>query len=520
VWAGAGVVLFFAYLRQAGSLAMTSDSAVKALQAWDMLHGNVLLRGWTVSDVSFYTTELPQYMLVEVVHGLNASTVHIAAAMSYTLVVLLAAALARGRATGREGLVRAVITVAVMVAPQLGLGTYLFLAGPDHLGTQVPVLLVLLVVDRAPRRWWVPAAAGVLLTWGLVADALVLYEVSVPLLVVCGIRMYRGRRHLAGVWFEFCLATAAALASAASSLVINALRAAGGYHALLLNASFSAAQTVWLGMWERLQSVLAVFGANFFGLPLGITAAFALVHLIGVGLVVWALVRGLRHYTGDLAVQLVSTGVAVLLFAYLFSNKVDHNEAVGLLPLGAVMAGRILAGPAIRRGLALALGLFLAANCVILAANCVVPPAAVSRNQVVASWLVRHRLTSGLAGYWQASSITAFSGDRVRVRPIREFDGKLTATPSESDASWYDPRLHSASFLVLTSTGACLNVCLSRASLAAALGAPAHVYRVDKFSILTWPDNILTHVRTLSWCGDVWPWATHTAPSPRPCPTQ
>ena len=30
-----------------------------------MLHGNLLLHGWTLSDTSFNTTELPQYMLLE-----------------------------------------------------------------------------------------------------------------------------------------------------------------------------------------------------------------------------------------------------------------------------------------------------------------------------------------------------------------------------------------------------------------------------------------------------------------------
>ena len=56
-----------------------------------------------LSDVSFYTTELPQYMLLELIGGLNTGTFHAAAAMTYTLAVLLAAMLAKGRASGRRG---------------------------------------------------------------------------------------------------------------------------------------------------------------------------------------------------------------------------------------------------------------------------------------------------------------------------------------------------------------------------------------------------------------------------------
>src|SRR6266852_5282453 len=66
-----GVAAAFAcYLELARTRAVNSDGASQALQAWDMLHGNLLLHGWALTDVSFYTTELPQYMLVELVRGL------------------------------------------------------------------------------------------------------------------------------------------------------------------------------------------------------------------------------------------------------------------------------------------------------------------------------------------------------------------------------------------------------------------------------------------------------------------
>ena len=47
-------VLFILYLRVSLVTAVTSDGAANALQAQDMLHGNLLLHNWWVSDVSFY----------------------------------------------------------------------------------------------------------------------------------------------------------------------------------------------------------------------------------------------------------------------------------------------------------------------------------------------------------------------------------------------------------------------------------------------------------------------------------
>ena len=164
------VVLFVAYLRLSRTYAATSDGADQALQGWDMLHGNLLLHGWTMGDVTYYTTEIPEYALVELFRGLRADVVHIAGAATYTLLVLAAGLLARGRATGREGLVRLLVACGIMLTPQFGNATHLLLSQPDHLGTQLLLLLVFLMLDRAPRRWYVPVAAGVVLTWVVIAD--------------------------------------------------------------------------------------------------------------------------------------------------------------------------------------------------------------------------------------------------------------------------------------------------------------------------------------------------------------
>ena len=120
-WAGgivlAAAALFLGYLRESRQVAAGSDGGSIALQAWDMLHGNAALTHWTVLDVSFYLTELPQYALIEAARGLIPDVVHIAGAMTYTLTVLLAAYLAKGRATGRDGLIRAAVVAVIMLAP-------------------------------------------------------------------------------------------------------------------------------------------------------------------------------------------------------------------------------------------------------------------------------------------------------------------------------------------------------------------------------------------------------------------
>ena len=147
-------LLFVAYLQVSRTYPENSDESNDLLMAWDMLHGNVLLHGWYLSDVSFITTELPQYLMLERLFGLHTDTAHIAAAMTYTLVVVLAVLLARGRVgqdqkSRREAAPRMLLTAGLMFAPQLGVGVFVLLLSLGHIGTAVPLLLTWLVIDRA-----------------------------------------------------------------------------------------------------------------------------------------------------------------------------------------------------------------------------------------------------------------------------------------------------------------------------------------------------------------------------------
>src|SRR6202034_1825008 len=62
---------------------------------------------------------------------------------------------------------------------------------PDHTAIGVPVLIVLLVVDRLVPRRWLPAVATLLLTfvllvWAQLDDLVGTLSGAVPLAVVCG----------------------------------------------------------------------------------------------------------------------------------------------------------------------------------------------------------------------------------------------------------------------------------------------------------------------------------------------
>ena len=513
-----GVVLFAAYLAQARTIPGTSEGGGQALQAWEMLHGNLLLRGWTMSDVSFYTTELPEYMLVEWIHGLNADTVHVAAALSYTLIVLLGGLLAKGRASGRDGLIRFFIAAGIMLAPPLS-NTSLLLGDPDHTGTHVPLLLIFLVLDRAPRRWWTPVLITIMLTWAQVGDTIVLYEGAVPIALAGLLRVNRRRGKLADNWFDLSLILGAAVSAVAAKHVLTVIKDAGGFIVKTPNLRFTTASGLQQGIFTDFSRTLDVFGAKFFGMRVGADAAGTLLRLAGLALVVWAVAAGLRRlYRADteILVQVLTLGFVILLIAYIVSTKNDENEIVGLLPLGAVLAGRLLTPPVIRNKLVPALAVVLVLYAGMLAAN-TTKPANMGRDTEFGAWLKARGLNYGLGNFWNSTNTTVDTGGRVMVRPVRTFDDRIVTTLSESSGAWYDPRQHYANFIVSSRWWLCGGVCVGLNSARQSFGPPSVTYSFHNWRVLVYNKNLLARLRIVSWCDEGWPWNTPKAPSPSVC---
>jgi hypothetical protein len=509
----AGMALFLVYLRLSWTVAANSDGVGNVLQAWDMLHGNLLLHGWSLSDTSFYTTELPQYMLIVSVLGRHADVIHVGSAMSYTLIVLLGALLAKGRATGREALARMLITAGIMLAPQVGNGVYVLESSPGHIGTAVPLLAAWLVLDRAGRRWWVPPVVGAMLAWVLVADAVTLYAGIAPLAVACGARAYRQivmqRRPVASAWFELSLTAAALAAIPVASLALAIIHARHGFTAEPVQSTLASGTQLVQHASTTFEGVLLLFGADFLGLHLGFTALGAMLHVVGLGLAAWATWLGFRLYfrasdsgdrdSGDLVVMVLTAAVLINVAAYTFSaldiDAQSAREMAAVLPFAAVLAGRLLAGRLIAARMLPVLSAVLAGYLLTLASG-VTQPARPAENQPVADWLVAHHLKYGLGGYWQSASITLGSGTRAQVRQVQFNGHALVRYQRESQASWYDPRLHDATFLVLGPAQHPVTDFIGTvADMRAIFGPPAHVYHLGQVTVLTYDKNLLTEVR-------------------------
>ena len=532
--AALALVLFFVYLRLSRTYAATSDGADQALQGWDMLHGNWLLRGWTIADVTYYTTEVPEYAIIELFRGLRADDVHIAGAATYTLLVLAAGLLARGRSTGREGLIRFALAAGIMIAPQFGNATHLLLSQPDHLGTSLPVLLVFLMLDRAPRRWYIPVAAGVALTWIVIGDRVALLTAAAPLAVVCAARVLsatiRYGKSLASQWYELSLVAASVVSFAAAELAVRLIGALHGYQITpVQSAKLANLHFLSLHVWATVGGIRNMYGADFIhisrnwpfgpqlgGLPLSVGVALAALHFVGLALAVWGFFRAFRYFfdPADLVSPVLATGIVVNVAAYvpsIVSLRIwDAREIVAVLPFGAVLAGRMVPGTLaklprpVKPALAFVGVGVLACYLAGLGFGAAQSPQA-DNEEAVIPWLEAHHLTSGLGLYPEANLIVMDSGGRVAIRDVVWQSDEDHPRGFESKTAWYDPRESYANFVLTNSAdqwsmdggGPDRPASLIPRSAIAALhaGPPAHVYHYKTFTIMVWNHNLLNDLR-------------------------
>jgi hypothetical protein len=498
-------VLFACYRCQSRTVSVGSDGASQALQAWDLLHGNPLLHGWWVTDVSFYTTELPQYALIELARGLTADVIHVAGAMTYTVLVLTAAFLARGQARGSEGMTRAMIAAGIMLAPQLGPGTQTLMLSPDHTGTSVPILLVFLLIDRAARlpggrgvpggcRWYVLVLVWLGLACTALADAMTIFVAVIPLTLVCAIRIghgtVRNREPLAAYRRDASLAVAAVLAVPAELIAAALIRAHGGWQANGLRTALAGAGQLAGNARLAGEGLLELFGADVFGATTGPGTALAAIHLVGLALTVAGVLTAARRFLrrDTLIESVLVTGIVIDLAAYLAGVQavdiLSTREIAPVLPFAAVLAGRCLAVPCrARRCWLCAVLAIYAAGLGYAAAQ----PPAVPQCAGLAAWLRAHHLTAGLSGYHQANIVTLETGGAVILRPVTSgTDGHLAAYTWNASTAWYDPAAHTASFLVLTAPGVPGSSGLTAAQAIATFGPPASSYRYREYAILVW----------------------------------
>jgi hypothetical protein len=489
-WIAAIGLLTVIYTLLSMTIPVGSDQANSALQGQDLAAGNILLKGWTLSPISLYVPDLVLYAVVVSIFGVNPVAVHIANALMYALLVALSVILARGPRTAKHRVMAGLITAALLIAPQLGVGVDLLLLEGSHVGVVLLVVLALIAVERAPREWEGIVAALAVLAAGVVADGLAIIIGAIPFVAASAMRLVR---HRPGMRSDLGLLLAGALSVPLGMLVVLAVRRLHGFVTYPLAPAL--ANPTDMSRYLRLAAtgLVGVFGVDptnahglFDYLGIGVHAVGLVFIVLIVGLFAWRWLVGKQE---DRISELLLAAIACDLGAFLLAAHPDSSRyLIAVFVFAAIIAGR--SGAELVAGLrplwparAIAAG-FVA----VLGVSLTAPPAPIIHPW--SSWLLDHHLYRGVGSYWQASSVTVETEGRVVVRPILSDSKQANGYAWESKASWYRPdQLGDVRFVIYDVTDHQFGI--TRAGLENIFGPPDDSVRFGNVAILVWNHNLV-----------------------------
>ena len=490
-WVGGGLALAAFFLRISLSHPVNSDGANSALQAWDMLHGNVTLQNWVLGDATYYTFDLPVIAITQIFLGLHTITCYVASALTYLIVVACAVAVAVTGSRGPARAARCGIVIAAMAAPLLA-NVLTPLGQPDHTGTSAFLLVAFLLIDRFPGRRFTPPLLCAILCLGQIGDDTIRF-VAVPAIVAVSVyRVLAVRKIRVG---DSAIAVAAVASVPLTAVVRAAMLRVGAYSMIAPQTSLSPAAQLPHHAALALHQVRMLYGTIVVpGTVLGsVGTAFGLACLLaaafGVGRVAWT------WRTASRAEQLLCVAIVVNIAAYIFSTipvPSNNYELVAVLPCGAILAARGLvpgriAGRRPARVVVTVAG--LAALLPLIAAAAM--PSAAQPTGPLTPWLEAHGLRYGIGWYWDASLVTVQSAGQVQVRAVSAVPQGIGAYDWETNAAWYDPSQHDATFVV---TPLSQQQDWFTAAIYNYFGRPAATYRRAGMLILVYRKNLLSKV--------------------------
>jgi hypothetical protein len=486
-WVVGSIALTSVYLRISLASRVGSDGANNVLQAWDLLHGHLMLPGWQIGDANYYFLELPLLAVADAFFGVGNLAAHVASALTYMLVTVVALAAAGTGSRGPARAVRYAVVLAVLAAPLLSGLALLALEEPDHIGTSVFIIGAFLLIDRLPAHRFSAPLLLVILVAGQFGDLITRYVAVPAIVLVCGYRALAARKLRSP---DTVLAATAVVSVPLSSLMTAVWVHFGGFTTATTRGGLDNpdqwphnAVTTW-------DSLRVMFGA--LGMP-GVTpgsgrAAFGLVCLLaalfGVAWVAW------RWNRASTAEQLLAAAIVVNVAVFFFSSfawTAKPHEIAVVLPCGAVLAARALVPARDFRAPLAAVAVAATALLVALPlAYAATRPVFTPEQAPLVAWLEAHQLTHGLATYQDGAASTVLSGNRIQLRVIHRGAVSLGDSHYEVNSQWYDQSRNYANFVVANPEQK-----LPAAMVERYFGKPAAIYQVQGWTVLVYRMNLL-----------------------------
>jgi len=465
------LIMAVVYYHMSMRIEINSDMASGLLEAKDMVNGNILLNGWSLSTVPFYFTELIWYAIGIAVFGFSHKLSYAFSAIYLAILCVTMVSASENKKLG------AALSFFFLGSPVVFLSQNL-LTPVVHVGTYILSLGVFILIKRTVSAGCKKSilAAYIIMSILYFSDAMSMYLVFIPLIVTSG-------TYLLGMKIEkrWLHITAVSIASYLTSILIWKLFTRYGFTVPgLQETKFASTTAIWKNISDFFEGTFRLYSAYFFGLSpkapgtAQVCLSF-LALLIFFGLLVTRLVSFCKFRGQDLYLL---TATFIMPVAFIVSDiSVGLGSIRYIIPFfvfGAVFASSNDTFNRFNARTFLALLMVFLVSGALHIRETLQASTATDKYAQINKALVAAGATNGFAAYWDASSVSVYGN--IQVAPVYSDGSRLVQFDWLSKKEWFDAE---NTFLIIENEQ-------MKASAIKALGSPEKIINAGGREIYIW----------------------------------
>jgi len=509
------LLFYFYYNINLKFLPYSSDQANAFLEAWDILKGNIFLKGWYLPQDNYLFEDDIFYLIALRIFGFKQYILAIVPAFIYSLTVSAYSYLIFLKLKQEESfnLFGFFLGFIIFSLPQSYLFLFLINRSPDHIVTILYLLLIIIFIDKyinpvlstLSKNRGIVCVTGIVIleSISIVSDPLSLYLGIIPIILWSAFSYIKNfkekdsnqknKRFLVII-----------IASIFSIIIETIFVHWWSKYAILVkpNISFATYDKLLINIKLLVESLLSLFGANFFGLTLyKVTTFFTLIRLSVFISIFYIVIHTFKEFLKTKKYDinhLLSIMSIFTVLAFLLSNQpVDIYGIKYLTPFmifGTIIFSTKVNIDKLRLKLPMPKPLLIVISFLLIEIYITTTISLVKDVQPdktyyqLASFLEKNNLKYGYGSYWDSSVITVATENKIKIRAVASGKSHIHPFMFVSKKDWYTNfKKLSKPFFILFDDSNWGNV--NYKNCVNSFGKPSEVLKFQKFTILKY-DNI------------------------------
>lgn len=478
-----------------------SDKANHLLQAYDILNGNVFLKDWNLTGVTFLTTDLLYYEIAELFFGISYKSIYVAGGLMISSVLMISF-IAADYGQEEHKILKKILCVLLLAIPCKELVSHFRVhTGAVFLSIFSYIVYYCIVKEKKYlRRYFI--SLFIVLFMGTIGDLLLVIIAAIPIVLCCLYRLAQVEKKDGYIYLKIAIISIGAVLGGFVFQKLYLWIGKANLNSYIGNQNFATVDQWPIKFQNFIVSILNMTMANFGGGRIAdiwnlLKGVYFLVLLMAVIFMIISINNFLKNEEEDCLSTLLALGIIMAFLAYLLTDMAQPRY-ITLIPIASILLVvrnvQWLYEKFNNRKMISTIVISIAVLGAIGKMHEVLTyeyPTINKSYAEIIEFLEEHNLKYGYASFWNASNLTVLSENNVKVRHITKNGPTYEMYNWFNKNSWY----HEDTTFVLVNNsskdlGAMDPFGVSEEGIIQVFGNPSECYEINDYIVMVYEKKL------------------------------